>query len=100
MATHSSILIFSPGKSHGQKSQASYSSWNHKRAGHYIATKTATVYVYNQVTLLYSRNENNTVNKPYFDQIKIKKLKLINVQKITLIISLSWEDKLRLKNLH
>ena len=30
MATHSSIPAFLPGKSHGQRSLAGYSSWDHK----------------------------------------------------------------------
>ena len=31
--------VFLPGKSHGQRSLASYSPWGHKRVGHNLATK-------------------------------------------------------------
>ena len=33
------ILVFLPGKSHGQRSLAGYSPWGHKRVGHDLATK-------------------------------------------------------------
>ena len=31
--------VFLPGKSHEQRSLVGYSSWNHKRVGHNLATK-------------------------------------------------------------
>ena len=31
--------VFLPGKSHGQRSQVSYSSWSHRRVGYILATK-------------------------------------------------------------
>ena len=34
-----SILVFLPGKSHGQRSLLGFSPWGHKRIGHYLATK-------------------------------------------------------------
>ena len=34
-----SISVFLPGKSHGQRSLASYSPWDHKRVGHDWVTK-------------------------------------------------------------
>ena len=39
------IPIFLPGKSHGQRSLAGYSPWDHKRVGHDLATKQQQIYV-------------------------------------------------------
>ena len=36
--------IFLPGKSHGQRSLASYSTWGHRRVGHDLMTKTTREY--------------------------------------------------------
>ena len=38
--THSSILAFLPGRSHGQRSLAGYRPWGHKRARQNLVTKT------------------------------------------------------------
>ena len=37
------IPVFLPGKSHGQRSFAGYSSWSHKRVWHNLATKQTTI---------------------------------------------------------
>ena len=39
MAAHSSILVFSSGKSYGQRSLAGYSPWGYKRVRHNLASK-------------------------------------------------------------
>ena len=37
--------VFLPGKFHGQRNLAGYSPWDHKRLGHNIGTKTATIHI-------------------------------------------------------
>ena len=39
MVTHSSIPVFLPGKSYGQRSLSGYSPWGHKRVGYNLETK-------------------------------------------------------------
>ena len=38
-------LVFLPGKSHGQRSMAGYSPWDHRRVGHDLATKQQTTWL-------------------------------------------------------
>ena len=45
--------VFLPGKSHGQRSQAGYGPWGHKRVRHNIATKRLRVYMYTFVYLCF-----------------------------------------------
>ena len=52
MATHSSIFL--PGKSHGQRSLASYSSWGRKRVGHNLVTKQQHTHTHTHLHIYYT----------------------------------------------
>ena len=72
MATHSSIFL--PGKSHGQRSLASYSPWGRKRVGHNLVTKQQHIYIYIYI-YTHTHTHTNTNKQIYYKYIiYIKKI--------------------------